>query len=93
MYTRMLIPLDGSKVAEQVLPYARFLAKELAVPVNLVQVIDPDALMLLANPEQGRYIDTIVADITVSSRAYLETIAHSIPGTSVQCLVEKGKAE
>lgn len=93
MYTRMLIPLDGSRVAEQVLPYARFLAKQLAIPVNLVQVIDPDALMLLANPEQGRYIDTIMADITVSSRAYLETIAHSIPGTSVQCLVEKGKAE
>ncbi len=37
--------------------------------------------------------DTVVANITVSSRAYLATITHSIPGTSVQCLVEKGKAE
>ena len=34
MYTRMLIPLDGSIVAEQVLPYARFLAKALAIPVE-----------------------------------------------------------
>ena len=93
MYTRMVIPLDGSQVAEQVLPYTRFVAKKLAIPVNLLQVIDPDAVALLANPEKGRYIDTIVHDITESSRAYLKTIAQSIPGASVQCLVEKGKAE
>ena len=54
MYTRMLIPLDGSQAAEQVLPYARFLAKGLAIPVELLEVIDPDALAGLANPEQGR---------------------------------------
>jgi nucleotide-binding universal stress UspA family protein len=93
MYTKMLIPLDGSQVAEQVLPYARFLAKELAIPVNLLQVIDPDGLELWVDPEHGRYIDTILDDLTESSRAYLEKIAQSIPGTSVQCLVEKGKAE
>jgi nucleotide-binding universal stress UspA family protein len=93
MYTKMLIPLDGSQVAEQVLPYARFLAKELAIPVNLLQVIDPDGLELWVDPEHGRYIDTILDDLTESSRAYLEKIAQSIPATSVQCLVEKGKAE
>jgi nucleotide-binding universal stress UspA family protein len=93
MYTRMVIPLDGSQVAEQVLPYARFLAKKLAIPVHLLQVIDPDAVALLANPEKGRYIDTIVHDITESSRAYLKTIAQSIPGASVQYQIEKGKPE
>ena len=93
MYTRMVIPLDGSQVAEQVLPYARFLAKKLAIPVQLLQVIDPDVVALLANPGQGRYIDTIVDDLTRESRAYLESIAKSIAGTSVQCLVEKGKPE
>jgi nucleotide-binding universal stress UspA family protein len=93
MYARMLIPLDGSEVAEQVLPYARFLAKELAIPVSLLQVIDPDTPTLLANPEQGRYIDRLLADSTASSRAYLKTIAQSIQGTEVQCLVETGKAE
>jgi nucleotide-binding universal stress UspA family protein len=92
MYTKMLIPLDGSQVAEQVLPYARFLAKQLALPVNLLQVIDPEGLDLWVDPEHGRYIDTILDDLTESSRAYLEKIAQSIPGTSVQGLVEKGKA-
>ena len=93
MYTQIVIPLDGSQVAEQVLPYARFLAKKLAIPVHLLQVIDPDVVSLLANPGQGRYIDTIVDDLTRESRAYLESIAKSIAGKSVQCLVEKGKAE
>jgi hypothetical protein len=31
MYSRMLIALDRSKLAEQVLPYARYLAKALAL--------------------------------------------------------------
>jgi nucleotide-binding universal stress UspA family protein len=70
----MLIPLDGSQAAEQVLPYARFLAKGLAIPVELLEVIDPDALAGLANPEQGRYLDTLLTERTASSRAYLQTV-------------------
>ena len=93
MYTRIVIPLDGSPVAEQVLPYARFLAKNLALPVSLLQVIDPDALALLANPAQGRYVDTVLDDLARDGRAYLETIAQSIARTSVQCQIGKGKAE
>ena len=51
MYTRMLIPLDGSIVAEQVLPYARFLAKALTIPVELLEVVDPEALALVVQPK------------------------------------------
>jgi nucleotide-binding universal stress UspA family protein len=40
MYTKILVPLDGSSVAEQVLPYARFLCGGLKVPVELLGVID-----------------------------------------------------
>jgi len=60
MYSRMLIPLDESKLAEQVLPYARYLVKALAIPVELLEAVDPDELKLLANPEQGRYVDTLL---------------------------------
>jgi nucleotide-binding universal stress UspA family protein len=93
MYTRMLIPLDGSKVAEQVLPYARFLARALPVPLELLEVVDPEAHSLLANPEQGRYIDTILAERMESGKNYLDTIGRSFQGARVQCVVEKGKAE
>ncbi len=93
MYSRMLIPLDGSELAEQVLPYARSLASALTIPVEFLEVVDPEALKLLANPEQGRYLDTLLADQRASSRNYLETIAGSFHGTQVKCSVEIGKAE
>ena len=40
MYRRILVPLDGSQVAEQVLPYARTLAGKLKIPVDLLAVVD-----------------------------------------------------
>jgi nucleotide-binding universal stress UspA family protein len=93
MYTRMLIPLDGSKLAEQVLPYARFLARTLSIPVELLQAADPEALSLLTDPEHSRYADTIWADKIRIGKNYLEAIARSFRSTRVQCSVEKGLAE
>ena len=40
MYTRILIPLDGSKTAEKVLPYAHYLAGRFKIPVELFAVVD-----------------------------------------------------
>ena len=93
MYTRMLIPLDGSQVAEQVLPYARCLAKALTIPVDLLEVVDIETLRLLANPERGRYVDTVLDDRKASGRNYLETIAGSFQGARVTFFVENGKAD
>ena len=93
MYTRMLIPLDGSQVAEQVLPYARCLAKALTIPVDLLEVVDIETLRLVANPERGRYLDTLLSEKMESSKSYLEAIGQSFQGTQVTCIVEKGKAE
>ena len=35
MYHKILLPLDGSKLAEGVLPYAQFLAGTLQLPMDL----------------------------------------------------------
>ena len=93
MYSRILIPLDESKLAEQVLPYARYLAKALSIPVDLLEVVDPEALNLLANPKQGRFVDTLLADRKASSRNYLELIAGSFQGVRITFSIESGKAE
>ena len=90
MYTRMLIPLDGSKTAEQVLPYSRCLAKALAIPVELLEVVDPEELVALADPAQGRHIDTLVAETMRRTALYLGTTARSFSGAQVKCSVEKG---
>jgi nucleotide-binding universal stress UspA family protein len=92
MYSRLLIPLDGSKPAEQALPYARCLAKALSVPVELLEAIDSESLQGSAYPEQGRYFDTLLAEKKASSRNYLDTIAASFDGAAVTSTVQSGKA-
>lgn len=41
MYTRILVPLDGSDLAAQVLPYVLSLGKTLKARVELLNVISP----------------------------------------------------
>lgn len=41
MYKRVLVPLDGSGLAEQILPHARAIAKGLGARVELVRAFDP----------------------------------------------------
>lgn len=65
MYKKILIPLDGSKLAEQILPYARFLARALGIPVELLRVNDPARLPAYSPPLQGS--------------DYLEAVARSFP--------------
>ena len=93
MYSRMLIPLDGSKLAEQALPYARCLAKALAIPVELLTTIDVESLQALADPQEGRFLDTLLTDKRSTSRDYFQTIAATFSGSRVDYKVENGKPE
>ena len=40
MYSKVIVPLDGSDLAEQALPYAELVAGSLSAPVELVQAYD-----------------------------------------------------
>ena len=93
MYASVLIPLDGSALAEQVLPYARFLAAGSKLPIELLQVIDLENLSLLTDPERGRYIDKLLEEKTADADAYLKAIARTFEAGRVTCVVAKGKAE
>ena len=56
MFEKILVPLDGSELAEGILPFASQLAKGLDIPMVLLAVIDHDALTqsLEAFPEGER---------------------------------------
>jgi nucleotide-binding universal stress UspA family protein len=43
MYEKIIVPLDGSKLAEQVLPFVHRLAEADDIPIELFTVTDPDA--------------------------------------------------
>ena len=76
MYKKLLIPLDGSKVAEAVLPYARFLAVALELAVDLIHVNDPET----------------VAPYPMPGADYLKEVAASFPSSlTVNRTIYKGR--
>jgi nucleotide-binding universal stress UspA family protein len=93
MFTKMLIPLDGSKTAEKVLPYARYLAGKFKIPIELLAVIDIAEMATHISAEKARYLDTMIEDGVRASTTYLRGIATTFPDAKVSCTVEKGRAE
>lgn len=53
MIHKILVPLDGSQLAEQALPYARSLAQKYEAELILLMVIPPLSLPVLADPYGG----------------------------------------
>ena len=77
MYSRILVPLDGSKLSAGILPYVRWLALELEVPVELLSVNDPSQLAPAGPPLQGS--------------DYLDNVAASFSGAApVKCTLKRG---
>ena len=91
MYSKLLVPLDGSKTAEQVLPFARILAATLKLPVELLAVIDIAAMSAHVRSDKARYLDTFIAEGERVSRDYLGEIAAGFAGAKVSCRVIRGK--
>jgi nucleotide-binding universal stress UspA family protein len=89
-YTKILLPLDGSKVAEQVLPYARSLAKALKIPVELLGIVDIGAITATLEAQRARSLGALIEEGRRASQAYLDGIGRTIPGVSVNCSVETG---
>jgi nucleotide-binding universal stress UspA family protein len=90
MITRILIPLDGSMMAEQVVPYARTFARGLKIPVELLAVVDAGAL--LTSVERARLFDNLAEQESHKSKEYLERIAERFAGSRVKRSVGQGIA-
>jgi nucleotide-binding universal stress UspA family protein len=93
MYSKILVPLDGSNTAENVLPLARCFARSLQIPVELLGVVDIAEMArrhVAADP--ASMIRTLVDDATRRFGDYLERVAKNFPIGSVQCTVRRGNA-
>jgi len=70
--TNVLVPLDGSRLAEQVLGPAAELARLLLVPCTLLRVLEPFGIAAgPAPPEEARF---------AAAHAYLETVGDRLRG-------------
>jgi nucleotide-binding universal stress UspA family protein len=58
MYNKLLVTLDGSRLAEAALPFARFLATALHLPVVLLHVNDPETAL---RTEGNDYLGNVAA--------------------------------
>ena len=83
MFTHLLVPLDGSKMAESALPAAASLAAACRASITLFHVLEKDA----PSAVHGQQHLTTAADAT----AYLERVARTAfaPGTAVACHVHE----
>ena len=92
MFGRMLIPLDGSKTAEDVLPYARRLAADARVAVELLGVVEMAEIAEDIASNQAAYAGALVREAVRNSTEYLEKLAQTFHG-KVRCNVQQGRPE
>ncbi|HEX6439103.1 MAG TPA: universal stress protein [Candidatus Binatia bacterium] len=93
MFSRMLIPLDGSKTAETVLPYARRLAAVAHVAVELLGVVEMADIAGDIDSNQVTYAKALIGEAVRNSTEYLESLAKTFPNGQVSCSVEQGRPE
>jgi nucleotide-binding universal stress UspA family protein len=68
MLKKILVPVDGSKLSEKILPYALKLAARLGLQVTLLRVIESKV-----NPEKGIFE---TSSNTQAARVYLATVSN-----------------
>ena len=91
MYSKILIPLDGSTIAETVLPYARILAGALKIPLEFLSVVDISDATAQIVADKARYLDALLAAGERSNEKYLREVAARMANFNSRCLVERGK--
>ena len=70
MYKKILVPLDGSRLAEQVLPFARRFADAFEAEVELLRASDPDARSPFWPPQaSANYLKDVCEKIFSGSRS------------------------
>ena len=90
MFTRILVPLDGSSVAEKALPHARALGRVLKIPITLIAVIETATDF---SEKKISYLDKLIEGGVRNAEEYLEKISKTFSGAAVQYKVETGRAE
>lgn len=91
MYQRFLIPLDGSGLAEQVLPYVRILSSGLGADIGLYSVVD-DVRPTPVGTTHRAHLDQVVFSVRNRVRDYQEGgVAFLLKdGLSVSCAAREG---
>ncbi len=93
MFEKILVCLDGSKLAEQILPYVTEQALQFNSQVTLLQVISIPSSIAMASvagalPQTGDVIEEEVQRQKAETKAYLDGVAQPLleKGIDVECV-------
>ena len=92
MYSKVLVPLDGSGTAEKVLPLARCLARGLQIPIELLAVVDIAEMARHISADQASSVRSLVDDTARAADHYLQRVAKNFPTGNLECKVRSGNA-
>jgi nucleotide-binding universal stress UspA family protein len=87
--SRIVVPLDGSQLAERALPVARDLSREFAAPVHVVRAVDPASTLPMASGVFGAG-PAVSADVTDLIWQEAESDARSTVTAAVSRLQAEG---
>lgn len=99
MYSRVIVPLDGSELSERSLPYARLIAGALSLPIELVEAFDilspamhtagavfaTERMLEEAQAQSSHYLGRVRADLLGMGFAATAT---TLPGPPAQAIVD-----
>ncbi|HSR32719.1 MAG TPA: universal stress protein [Anaerolineae bacterium] len=90
MYRRILVPLDGSSLAEQALPHAAAQAQRFEAEVVLLKVLEPLPQASFSSPVVVRKAEELSAQL---AREYLDRVAARLQeqGLGTQVSTVEGK--
>ena len=77
MYSRVIVPLDGSAISEQALPYAQLVASSLSVPIELVEACHILAPAVL-DTHTRHTVELMLSERQRRSEEYLIGVAHRL---------------
>ncbi|MBI4318465.1 MAG: universal stress protein [Chloroflexi bacterium] len=90
-YGRILVPLDGTDLAEQILPYVEPLSRRFGSTVILLEVMSPPEVELTHTLSKlGSAVEATRREATDYSGAVAQRLRGR--GVTVECLVEQGQA-
>jgi len=92
MYSKIIVPLDGSSAAECALPLVRALARRLALPIELLGVIDLREISRNVSAAEGLFLDRLAEDESRHSAEYLGKTAKSLGAVAATTRCERGVA-
>ena len=104
MYSKVIVPLDGSELAERAVPYAQLVARGLSIPIELVEAFD---VIPPAVPNQGSFyaLNRVLDEARQRSQHYLSRVQEALrtaghaassatlPGAPHQAIVDRADAD